>query len=476
MSGKRLNIFFASCLAGLILLGNLNLKGQQVDPFYLNLLDKGEESFLAGNYKDAVKELEIAAFGLPGEEKLRAKAYVYLSLSYYYLKETDRSERYLKDAADLIDEQEFHRLEIAESVRAELENLLNYFRLRKAQKETPEISGERFEKAESEITKPGEKERAKKIENSLAIELEKNIKAQPRNIDLYYELYNIYSDNNNFGAAKKTLKNLVKNNPGEINGYYLLAKIEFRERNYKEAEKILEKILDLSKRVQIEERISTETRAYLILSSYLRGKRKKAQEMVSAWMDDFSTEKISSLSLDIKDQEKLQRIIKIYRSQAEAEREKVKIKKLEADIKKEPQDISLYYTLFGIHEKRKDPKRAKKVLQNLVKNNPYEMKGIFLLGKAEYFQKRYKEALRSFRRTLVISEESYADRELVMKSAVYTCLCLYHLKQNKSFERYLKDLYDSSSEAEIQQILREEGLEEEWENIRAQSSKRKGQS
>lgn len=68
---------------------------------------KGEKSFLAGNYKVAVKELQIAAFGLLGEKKLRAKAYVYLSLSYYYLKDIDESEKYLKEAAELISEQEF---------------------------------------------------------------------------------------------------------------------------------------------------------------------------------------------------------------------------------------------------------------------------------------------------------------------------------------------------------------------------------
>ena len=103
-----------------------------------------------------------------------------------------------------------------------------------------------------------------------------------------------------------------------------------------------------------------------------------------------------------------------------------------------------------------------------MKNYPNEMSGIFLLGRIEFFQKRYKEALRRFRRTLVISDEYHVDRDLVLKSMIYTCLCLDHLKQKKALKTYLKDLYDSASETEIQELLREEGLEEEWEKIRAQ--------
>lgn len=445
---KKITHLLTLLLTCLLLIGNSNLMSQEVDPFYSNLLEKGEKSFLAGNYKDAVKELEIAAFGILGENKLRAKAYVYLSLSYYYLKETDKSEKYLKDAISLVGEEELRSLEIAESARIELENLLNSFKLKENQKQA------------------AEKRSVRRVDIGLIKELVKNIKAHPRNVDLYYELYNIYIDDNNFKAAKDMLKNLVKNNPGEINGYYLLAKIEFRERKYKDAEKIFERILELSKRIQIKESILAETRAYLILSSYLRGKRKQAREMVFARMDDFTNEKISSLSLDIQDKEKLQRIIKIYRSQAEAEREKIKIKKLEADIKKEPHDIPLYYALFEIYEKRKDTKRAKKILQNLVKNNPNEMKGFFLLGRTEFSQKRYKEALRRFRRTLVTSDEYYVERELFLKSVVYTCLCLDYLKRKEAIKIYLKTLYDSASESEIQQLLVEEGLEEQWERIK----------
>ena len=89
-------------LVGVMLLGNSGLKCQETDAFYKNLFEKGEKSFLAKNYKEAVKELEIAVFGLYKEKELRGKAYVYLSLSHYYLKDIKKCEKYIKEAFDLL--------------------------------------------------------------------------------------------------------------------------------------------------------------------------------------------------------------------------------------------------------------------------------------------------------------------------------------------------------------------------------------
>ena len=64
MAVKKTFHIFALILVGLIFLGNSDLKCQETDAFYKNLFEKGEKSFLAKNYKEAVKELEIAVFGL----------------------------------------------------------------------------------------------------------------------------------------------------------------------------------------------------------------------------------------------------------------------------------------------------------------------------------------------------------------------------------------------------------------------------
>ena len=136
-------------LVGVILLGNLGLKCQETDAFYKNLFEKGEKSFLAKNYKEAVKELEVAVFGLYKEKELRGKAYVYLSLSYYYLKDRKKSEKYLREAFELLGDEGIKSLKLDKSVHSDLEKLIKYFKPRGA-KEKPE-------KAEAVIKKPMKK-------------------------------------------------------------------------------------------------------------------------------------------------------------------------------------------------------------------------------------------------------------------------------------------------------------------------------
>jgi len=121
-------------LVGVILLGYSDLKCQETDAFYKNLFKKGEKSFLAKNYKEAVKELEIAVFGLYKEKELRGKAYVYLSLSHYYLKDRKKSEKYLREAFELLGDEEIKKIELDRFARSDLEKLIIFFKLRDAEK------------------------------------------------------------------------------------------------------------------------------------------------------------------------------------------------------------------------------------------------------------------------------------------------------------------------------------------------------
>lgn len=121
-------------LVGVILIGYSDLTCQETDAFYKNLFEKGEKSFLAKNYKEAVKELEIAVFGLYKEKELRGKAYVYLSLSHYYLKDIKKCEKYLREAFDLLGDEGIKNLELDKPARSDLEKLIEYFKLREAEK------------------------------------------------------------------------------------------------------------------------------------------------------------------------------------------------------------------------------------------------------------------------------------------------------------------------------------------------------
>ncbi len=116
-------------LVGVIFFGYSDLRCQETDAFYKNLFKKGEKSFLAKKYKEAVKEFEIAVFGLYKEKELRGKASVYLSLSHYYLKDLKKSEKYLTEAFELLGDEGIKNLELDKSARSDLEKLIKYFKL-----------------------------------------------------------------------------------------------------------------------------------------------------------------------------------------------------------------------------------------------------------------------------------------------------------------------------------------------------------
>jgi len=191
-------------IASSAILLSSSLFSQEIDPFYLKLLTRGEKSFLAQNYKEAAKELEIAAFGLHREKKLKAKALVYLSMCYYYLKDMENCENYLRQVSELVGREEIANLEkeIDESVRFDFQKLLNHFKL--APEEEKEVPLKIPEKAEAKTKPPEQKARTKtqirdkaRVERDPVKNLERNIKARPRNVSLYYELYKIHIRNSN---------------------------------------------------------------------------------------------------------------------------------------------------------------------------------------------------------------------------------------------------------------------------------------
>jgi TonB family protein len=157
MNYLRITLLFLSFCSHII----AAQKSQQIDPFYLQLLEKAQKSFLAKNYAEAARDFEISSFGLTADKNLRAKAYIYLGLCHHYLKDTQSSEKYLKDAADLVGEKEFENLKIAEFAWPDLEKLLISFKIREAPKEAAfqaPLTADKPLKAKSdEPKKPAEK-------------------------------------------------------------------------------------------------------------------------------------------------------------------------------------------------------------------------------------------------------------------------------------------------------------------------------
>ena len=126
MKRRRIVLLFSGLL---LLSGVLYLLPQDIDSFYLKTLEKAEKAFLSGEYVQAAKDFEVAAFGLAGNSELRAKALSYLGLTRFYLNDIKACEKNLREAAGLLKEGDWSGLEIAAQARPDLERLLGYFKL-----------------------------------------------------------------------------------------------------------------------------------------------------------------------------------------------------------------------------------------------------------------------------------------------------------------------------------------------------------
>lgn len=285
---KLLNLYIIALFAIAFFMIS-ELYAQQTDLFYYKLLGEGERSFLARNYSEAVKELEIAAFGLHREKKLLGKAYVYLALCHYYLNDTEKSKEYLNKVVNIVSRDEVEKLEIARSVWSDLEKLLDIFKLRRG-----EIRKE-FERKYPKVPtawKPEIKPPERKPPIVTARDLEKRIKTDPHNISLYYELYNFYRKERNIKAAKKLLETLVENNPNEINAYYLLAKIEFSQKMYQDALQKFNKFINPSSEFQIDNRLLLKSMIYISVCLYHLNQKEHLESFISLVEESTSKNKL----------------------------------------------------------------------------------------------------------------------------------------------------------------------------------------
>jgi tetratricopeptide (TPR) repeat protein len=292
---KKYFILFIFLFLGL----SLFTESQEIDPFYLRLLNKGETLFKAGNYRDALKELRIAVFGIEGNNEILGKAHVYMGLSYYYLDQKEESESHLRKALDLIGTEGISEIELSTKKKDELSQILAYFGVVNLEP-----------KAEAGPPQPAEdKPKTKDVLKNKINDLEKTIKENSKKIEAYYQLYNVYIENKQTKKARKTLEKLTKQEPLESKALNLLGILHFKERNFKKAEYYFSRISSISKGRKVPPDILDSSRAYHILSLYYRGKKDQAYELAEQVSSLLPIDKISTLNMNERDKIVLSEIL-----------------------------------------------------------------------------------------------------------------------------------------------------------------------
>jgi len=300
-----ISLFSGVCL--LLCVPNVLPSPQEIDPFYLGLLQKGESSYLSGKYDNAIRQLKTSLFGLHPDKTLQAKALIYLSLSSYYMKETSQSREYLEQALDLLGGESFSGVDINERIRGELSGLAAHFKLGEYTPEEPQTKI-----VTKPVPGPSENSPEPGDPNHSIKDLEDIIADNPGNIGSYYDLYELYMQKERRSKARKTLEKLVKAHPDEIQGYYLLGLMRFRDKKYKDAENHFREALRPWPNITLSNELVEELKTYHILSVYYLGDKKRALDMMSVSVHLYTEAKIRQLPISGPDKATLREIIREY--------------------------------------------------------------------------------------------------------------------------------------------------------------------
>lgn len=247
-----------------IMLMNVAPVSGQVDPFYLRLLEEGKSLFAQNKLTEAVKNLEIAAFGLIEERPRLLEAYVYLVVSNYRLRQVSRAAFFTSEIERLNLKPEFDRANLQAELYnqfLEMESIL--WRLALAALSRPFTKG-RAISASSPISssQPGRPPESGKMNLSLeamkkeglpvalltdmlpppqptaiqeAIKLEEAIKHDPGNGAAALRLAMVYEELGDWSKARNVLKNYLKINPECAVAHFELGRVLLQLRKPEEA-------------------------------------------------------------------------------------------------------------------------------------------------------------------------------------------------------------------------------------------------
>lgn len=281
--------------------------GQTIDPFYAVRFEAGLSFMEARLYEEALREFEVAGFGLSARKDLMARIHVLKGLCQSKLGDKAKASESLAAAAELVGWEALPLVSVPESVKPDLPKLID-----EARKSPPPKTEEKAAPPVVPAAKPAPGRPTPGEVPSKAAPAEKPagtsnpdpaegfrrlILADPRYPSPYYSLAEHYARTNDYGAARKTLRELLRNIPAEIRAHLELGRLAYEARDLKEADRSLETFLALGEKTA-GERPKDEARTLLVLVSYLRGDDEKARKVLAASAGMFTPARLAALTLD----------------------------------------------------------------------------------------------------------------------------------------------------------------------------------
>lgn len=234
---------------------------QMIDPFYLRLFEDGEAAYVAGDHAKAVKDLEVAVFGLSSDRARSARACVYLALSHSSLKNTEKSRQFLRRAAGLIGDADPGSLGLAGGALNAYERLLDNL------PQEPEARGE--EKAPPAWEKPPETvpplPARPVVDPAQVKDLEGRLGKEPDNDAMRVELGGLYVRQGSYRKAVKLMRDLLKRDPEELMATYNLSRALFFQKDYKKAIEGFHKIIGPASEEKVTKNAVLRSTIYIVL-------------------------------------------------------------------------------------------------------------------------------------------------------------------------------------------------------------------
>lgn len=324
------------------------LHSQEAHAFYLSLFKKGQNAFLLKDYKEALKNFEVALFGLHSQKGLTGQGYAYMSLCVFHLGQEEESQELLERSAQWLEAGEAQRFwtNLPADERETFDQMMKDFGVSLAvggpaaqeqdtappvQDKSAEVPLKKSGAAGKPVEQPGKKKAEEKALTETPIserpvqiprppsalnpaeELEKKIAATPQNPSLYYQLYDIYIQRQDLQAAEQILRRLIMQFPVDVNAHMMLGQLLYRLSRFAEAAAYFEEILRIAGDVPVEAEALKVARAYWLLCLHSQEERRKAREVFLASPEIFSPASIGGLPLDPAVKDRLIQVVSLYR-------------------------------------------------------------------------------------------------------------------------------------------------------------------
>ncbi len=263
-----------SCLFLLLPVWAAIAEGSQIDPYYSSMMKAGKEAYAVRDCRKAVQYLEVAVFGVLPHKEIAAEAYIYLGLSKICLSDTSGGSKALSKAVELLSPRGLEALPLEESVRADAEAAMASF---------AGIATPRPIEAQP-VSPPGESDEIPLLESRL--------KADFRNLGLYYELYDAYRRAGDVPACERIMTSLTQIKPDESQAWILLARAEYLRKDFKSARKHLNRGLGPSMGTGLVPAIRLRARIYVTLCLFKLERAKETGAYLKSLRDEFPVDEI----------------------------------------------------------------------------------------------------------------------------------------------------------------------------------------